>query len=64
MEQESRYQKQLSLALSRLRGIEYVVNTITAAGVCVCVLSLSVLSPHTASVLLNCFKSCSDSLCV
>jgi mitofilin len=31
-EQESHYQKQLALALSRLRGIEYVVNTIAAAG--------------------------------
>ena len=33
-EQEGHYQKQLALALSRLRGIEYVVNTIAAAGVC------------------------------
>lgn len=31
-EQENHYQKQLALALSRLRGIEYVVNTIAAAG--------------------------------
>ena len=32
-EQENHYQKQLALALSRLRGIEYVMNTIAAAGI-------------------------------
>lgn len=31
-EQETHYQKELALVLSRLRGIEYMVNTIAAAG--------------------------------
>ena len=37
MEQEGHYQRELARAVARLRAIEHMVNTIAAAGVCVCV---------------------------
>ena len=34
IEQENHYHRELALVLSQLRGIEYMINTISAAGVC------------------------------